>query len=236
MLHVGHQPLDARRRFDRVGAGQLVHRDNGARLPIQAPYGVIGLSAQLDAGHILDPHGPTIRRFADDDLPELLGRSQTALRAHGVRVFLSLRGRLAAHLPRRVHRVLRLDCADDFRDGDGQLGELVGLDPKPHRILPRAENLDAADARHPRDLVAEIDEGVVGQELCVVGRARRVQADKHEGRGQCFLHRNPVVRDIDRKLRRSQRLAHLGENQIGVRVRLHIEVHNHPHLPVGGGI
>ena len=56
---------------------------------------------------------------------------------------------------------------DDLRDGDAELRQLVGLDPQAHGVLARAENLHAADARHARELIVEIDVGVVGQELRV---------------------------------------------------------------------
>jgi len=45
-------------------------------------------------------------RFPDDNLCELLGRRETALRAHRVGERLAFDDRLAAYLPDRIDRVL----------------------------------------------------------------------------------------------------------------------------------
>ena len=129
-----------------------------------------------------------------------------------------------------------LDRADDLRHRDAELGQLIGLDPQPHRILAGAEYLHAADARHARELVVEIDVGVVGQKLRVVSAVRRIQADQHQRRGQRLLHRDAVAVDLRRKLRCGERLAHLRQDQIGVRIRLHVEIHDQSHLALGRGV
>ena len=158
------------------------------------------------------------------------------MRADGVGVFLPLRRGLTPNLSRRVHGVLRLDGAYDFRDSDGQLGQLVGPDPEPHGVLARAENLDIADTGHACELVVEVDVSVVGQEPRVVGAVWRVQADQHERSSHRFPERDPVVRNLGRELRGSLSLADLSEDQIVVRVRLHVEVHHQGHPPVGRGV
>ena len=86
-------------------------------------------------------------------------------------------------LARGIHGVLRLNGADDFRNGDAELRQLVGLHPQAHGVLARAEDLNVADARHARELIVEIDVGVVGQELGVVRAVRRIQGDQHQRRG-----------------------------------------------------
>ena len=63
--------------------------------------------------------------------------------------------RLAADLPRGIHGILRLNRADDFRNSDRKFGQLVGLDPQPHRVLARAENLHASNAIKASDLVGQ---------------------------------------------------------------------------------
>ena len=136
-----------------------------------ADDGVV-LRAQFHAGDVLDPHDAAVGSGADDDLLELLGRCQPSLRPDRVGELLPLRRRLAADLAGRIHGVLRLDRRDDLGDGDRQLRQLVGLDPQPHRVLAGAEDLDAADAGNARQLIVEVDVGVVGQELRVVDAAR----------------------------------------------------------------
>ena len=132
--------------MDRIGAGQLVDRDDRGGLAIQAADNAVVLRAQLDARDVFHANYSAIRGFPHNDVSELLRRSQAALSQHGIGELLVPRSRLAANLTGRVHGVLRLDGVDDVRDRDAQLRQLVGLHPKPHGILPRAENLRLADA------------------------------------------------------------------------------------------
>ena len=74
-------------------------------------------------------------------LPNSSGDEEAPLRQNRVGKFLALGRRLAAGFPCRVNGVLRLNGADDFRNGDAQLCKLVGLYPKPHRVLAGAEYL-----------------------------------------------------------------------------------------------
>ena len=176
LLHLGHQLSDACGRLDRIGAGQLVDRNDRGGFAIQAADNAVVLSAQLDARDVFHANDSAIRGLADDDVSEFFRRSQTALSKNGIGELLVLGSRLAANLAGRVHRVLRLDGVDDLRHRDAQLRQLVGLDPKPHGILPCAENLHLADAVQACDRIVEVDVGVVGQELCIVSAVRRVQS------------------------------------------------------------
>ena len=115
----------------------------------------------------LQPHDRAVRRGAQDDVAEFLLRHEPALRAHRVGEFLAGRAGPAADLAGRVDGVLAVDGADDLRDGDVELGQLVGLHPDAHGILPGAEDRAPGDARHPAQRVAEVDVGVVGQKLGV---------------------------------------------------------------------
>ncbi len=147
-----------------------------------------------------------------------------------------LGARRAAHLAGGIHGVLRLNGGDHFGDGDAELRELVGLDPQPHRVLARAEYLHVADAGDARQLVVQIDVGIIGEKFSVVGALRRKEPHHHERRGDGFLHGDAEVGDVLRKLRGRLRFAHLGEHQIGVGIGLHVEVDDHGHLPVARGV
>src|SRR6266849_6774445 len=160
-----------------VRTGQLVRRHNGARFPVQPAEIAVVLSAQLHARYILDAHDPAIRRFAQNDLPKFLWRSQAALGADRVGVFLVFGRWLAANLPGGIHGVLRLNGVDHISNCDSQFCQLVGLHPQAHRILAGAEDLDIANTGRTCDGVMEIDVGIVGQKLCIVGAVRRIQAD-----------------------------------------------------------
>ncbi len=82
----------------------------------------------------------TIKRF------EPLGRRQAALRAHRVSEGLSLRNRLAAHLPGGIHGSLRLDGPRQSQERTVRSqASWSGLHPEPHGVLPGAEYTHRAD-------------------------------------------------------------------------------------------
>ena len=72
--------------------------------------------------------------------------------------------------------------------------------------------------------VDEVDVRVVGQKSAVVGALRRKEAKEHQRRGARLLHGHAVVPYVRRELRLGQVLPYLGEDQVGVRVGLHVEV------------
>ena len=86
---------------------------------------------------------------------------------HRVSELLSGRRRATGDLARRVDGVLTTHGINDFRDGNIQLGELVGLHPDSHGVLASAENRHLRNTVHTTEGVAQVNVGVVGQELCV---------------------------------------------------------------------
>ncbi len=142
----------------------------------------------------------------------------------------------AADLAGRIHSVLSLNGGDHFGDGDAELRELIGFYPEAHRILASTKHLYVADAGDARQLVVQVDVGIVGQKFSVIGALGRKQAHDHKWRGHRFLHRHAKVGDVLWKLRGRLRFAHLREHEIGVRVALHVEIHDHGHLAIARGV
>src|SRR5258708_53268 len=105
------------------------------------------LRSHFNPRDILDSHDAAIGRGADDDLFELLRRSQSALRSDRVRKFLALGRGLPSDPARRVDRVLRLDRSYYLRHGDAELCQLIGFYPQPHRVPAGPKHLNAADSR-----------------------------------------------------------------------------------------
>src|SRR5262249_9881961 len=162
-------------RLHGVRSRQLVDRDDRARLSVQMPGDGVVLRPELHPRDVADAYDPAVLRLAHDDLAELLRGRQAALGPDGVREFLALRDGLAADQTGGVNRVLGLDRGDDLGNGDRKLRELVGPDPQSHGIAAGAEDLNAADPRYARELIVEVDVGVVRQELRVVDAGRRIQ-------------------------------------------------------------
>ena len=180
VFHFGQQCFHAGCCLHRVAAGELVDRHDRARFPVQPSDHAVVLRAQLGARDVLHADDAAIRHFPQHDVAELFGRGEPALRAHRIGVLLPLRNGCAADSTGGIHGILRLDRREDFRHCDAELCKLVGLHPQAHCILARAENLHVADSRDAGELIIQIDVGVVGEELRVVGAVRRIQTDNHE--------------------------------------------------------
>ena len=163
-LGLFHQFLHAVNGLDRVRPRELVEREDGRRLPVQAARHGVRLGAQLNPAHILEPDSRPVRVGPEDDIFELLLRLQPALGLDRVGEFLAGRRGFAADLARRVHRVLLPNGVYDLRDGDVELGQLVRPDPDPDGVLAGAEDGDAGNPRNAGELVVQVDIGIVGQE------------------------------------------------------------------------
>src|SRR5215472_2277347 len=202
VLHLRHQFLDGCSRIDGVRSWQLINRDNSAGLPIEASGYAVVLRSQLHARDIFESHYPALGRLADHDLSKFFRRSQPALCPNSVSKLLSRGHRFAPNASGRIHRILRLDCVHDVGNGDGELGQLVRLDPQPHRVLTRSENLHLADSVGTRDGINQVDEGIVGQESSVVGAVGRVKGQQHQRSGYGLPDGDSEVGNFDGKLRR----------------------------------
>ena len=118
-----------------------------------------------------------VRVGADDDFAEFLGGHEAAGRLYGVgELGARWRGR-PADLAGRDQDILLLDRRGNVRNGQAQLGQLIRLDPDAHRIFEGAatDDLGLTDAADSRQLIEDIDRGVVGQELLIIGAIRRDQ-------------------------------------------------------------
>src|SRR5258708_34189493 len=99
------------------------------------------LRSHLNPGDILDSHDAAIGRSADNDLFELLRRSQSALRPDRVGKFLALWRGLASDQARRIDRVLGLDRSYDLRHGYGEPCERIWFYHQPLAGLVAARPL-----------------------------------------------------------------------------------------------
>ncbi len=106
LFHLRHQLLDAGSRVDCVGSGQLVGRNNRARLAVETSGNAVVLSAQFDASDVAHSHRRTIRRLANHDVAEFFRRHQAPLRENRIGKFLALRSGLASRFAGGVHGVL----------------------------------------------------------------------------------------------------------------------------------
>ena len=85
--------------------------------------------------------------------------------------------------------------------------ELLRVEPDAHRVLADAQHLRVADARQARQLVDQVDGGVVRHVEAVEGRVRRGQRHDLQDRGRLLLHDHALR--LDGHGQRGQRRAHL---------------------------
>jgi hypothetical protein len=82
-------------------------------------------------------------------------------------------------------------------------------------------------------LVGQIDVRVVGKKSRVVGAFRRIDRHQHQRSGRGLLYRYTVIGHIAWQLRSRLCLPQLRQHEIGIRIGLHVVVHNQTHQPIG---
>jgi len=156
-----HPRLDQFRGLERIGPRRQLQRHARRWMTVQLGRSSIAFIAQFhprDVGQMDD--GPVALRL-DDDVAELLGRLQPRPRRDRRVELLPGRGGISADLPGGHFDILRGDRA--LHVGRHQLdgGQLVGVEPDPHRIL-RSEYLGRSHAVDPRDRILEMIDQIIG--------------------------------------------------------------------------
>ena len=199
LLQLRHRRPDTVGDGDRVRAGRLEDAEDERRLSVVAPELVVGQRAELDAGDVAEPHRRTVRVEPHGDVAELLGGEEPPLGAHGIGELLAARSRLRAEAARGVHVVLRLDGGGEVRDGETELGQLVGLDPDAHRVIRGPPIEDLTHAGHAVERIRQVDGGVVSDEERVEAALRRVERDPQQWKTGGLLERETVARHVGRQ-------------------------------------
>ena len=91
------------------------------------------------------------------------GRGQPALGLDGELDLLVWRGRRRADPAQRGLDVLVLHRRDDVGRRQIELGQPVGIEPDPQRVIERPEQADLPDALDPRQRVDDVDGRVVAE-------------------------------------------------------------------------
>ena len=120
LLQLLHRRAHRRGDVERVRAGELEGRDDAGGLAVERALLRVVERAHLDARDVAHAHERAVGVGAHDDVAELLGRDEAALRAHGVGELLPGRRRLGAHLAGGVDDVLRAHGVLDVGDREAQ--------------------------------------------------------------------------------------------------------------------
>src|SRR5215217_2844962 len=163
-----HRFIDRFCSLELISARQEIDRHCAAWFTVEPAERIVILRTELGSSHILDPDNGSGTRLTNDDVFEFFRRDQTAGRAESFSELLILRCRRSANFSRGSLKVLLFDGANDVGRREPQLGEAIGFDPDAHAVVGAAKEIDLRDTRNAKDLIAQVDAGVVNQKVCVV--------------------------------------------------------------------
>jgi hypothetical protein len=194
-------PGHALRDLERVGARRQEDADQRRRLAVEAAVELVVLAAELDARDLVEAHRRAVGARAHDDLAELLRVGEAALGGDRVDEVLRRADRRRADLAGRELRVLLVDRRDDVAGRELELREAVGLEPDPHRVVLRAEDLHVGRAGQPLQLVEDVERDVVRDEEVVLAAVGRVEREHLQERARAALDRDALAAHLERQPR-----------------------------------
>ena len=195
--HFVESLVDVVHRIDAVRPRELVYAHAHARHPVHIGFVRICVRTELDCRNVLKQNCLAVGRVLDDDVFELLGRSQTPLRVDDKFVRdVGICERRLVELARRNLPVLRPDGGIDFERRYAEVGEFVGVEPHAHTVFALAENVHVADAVDAREPVDHLRDCVVGQIQLVAAAVRRVQVGNHEHIGRALFDGDAYAADF----------------------------------------
>ena len=190
LLQLDHLRVDGVGRLDRVAAGELEDRQRDGGASVEVGVDAVVLRPERDVAHVAQADDPPALAALDDDVLELLRVGQPPLRVDRELVVGRPRRQrlLAEHAGGDLH-VLVADRLDDVAGGQPHAGDLLGVQPDAHGVVAGAEQVHVAHPRQPGDLVAHLQQQVVGLVERVVARLarlgvveRRVAVELHDER------------------------------------------------------
>ncbi|MNS26849.1 hypothetical protein D3C72_587850 [compost metagenome] len=185
LLQLGHLRPHFVGDLDGVGAWALEDRDGHRRLVVQQRTQGILAGTEFDPGDVLQAGDFAIGTGADDDVLELFLIDQATLGVDRQLEAGRTRGGWGAQLAGGHLAVLFADRSHHITGGEVARSGLVRVQPHAQRVVAHAEQLHIAHAAQARQLVLDVEDGVVGQVEHVVAVVRRGQVHDHGqvGRG-----------------------------------------------------
>ena len=193
-------------RAHRVGGGECVRArelengDRGRRFSAELAVDRVIARREFHPRDIAHARDLPVRASLDHDVAELLFIREPALRADRV-----LKGGRAFRHRRRADdaggdlHVLLLDRLHHILRGQPARGDLVRIEPDPHRIFARAEDIDVADAIEAREFVANLEQRVIAGEKRVERPVRRNEMHDHGDVGRLLFRRHADALHVRRE-------------------------------------
>jgi len=225
LLEHRHLRLDPLGRGQGVRAGQLEYADAGRGVVVEIVGHVLALRAQLDAAHVAQARDLSLRPGLDHDVGELLRLGEPAQRAHRVLEVHAGGGRLLPDPAGRHLDVLLAEGRDHVAGRHAAGGQQRRIQPHPHAVVALAEDDHLAHPFQPRQLVPQLDHGVVAHVELVVLPAGRDQVDDHHQVGRPLQRGYAGLLDRVGEHGQGQGHAVLHEHLRHVRVGAHLERH-----------
>ena len=164
--------------LDGVGARGLEDGQRHRLLVVQQRTQAILRGVNLHPRHITQPRNHAAG-ILDDDLLELFGVGKPALDIDGkLQLAGGAIGRAIDDAGRHLD-ILLAHRGDHIIGGQAQLGDLLRVQPQPHGIVARTEQLHAAHALDLGQLVLDVQHRIVAQVQHVVAAAGRAQMHHH---------------------------------------------------------
>ena len=193
--------------------------------------GVLG--AEVDVGHVAEADVAAVLADFDDDLAELLGRGQPAQRVEHQLIVLPRRapaaGRCCRPPPSTFCSLMASITSLAVRSS---AASFCGSSQARMLYCRWPEEVHQAHARHARQLVEDVDLGVVAQVERVVPAVRRDHVHRQQDVGRLHLHVDALLLHARRAVAAGQLHAGLHEHQRGVDVGADLEAHGERVLPV----
>ena len=238
-LELRHRVGDMLRGGERVRSGPLRHHHCDGRLAQEEAAGGVGQRTELDAGNVAQPHGTAVGAGLHHDVLELPDIFEAASEDE-VRLECAIGNRRLRDLSARDLQVLRADRCQHLARCQTDIGDPVGIEPQPHRVVARAEHLDVADAVEPQKLIADLQRRVVGDVELIERVVGRQHEHDHQDVGRVLagddavaLHLlgQPRLRDRDAILHQHLGLVEVGaelegdgDGELAVRGRLAVDI------------
>ena len=151
-----------------------------------------------------------------------------------VRLECAIGNRRLRDLSARDLQVLRADRCQHLARCQADIGDPVGIEPQPHRVVARAEHLDVADAVEPQKLIADLQQRVVGDVELVERVVGRQHEHDHQDVGRVLAGDDAVALHLLRQLRLRDRDAVLHQHLRLVEVSAELEGDGDGELAVRG--
>ncbi|MNM85075.1 hypothetical protein D3C81_971810 [compost metagenome] len=182
------------RDVDGIGARTLEDRDRHRRLVVQQRTQGVLAGTQFNASDVLEASDFTVVARANDDVLELFLTDQAALSVDRQLEALGIRGRGRAQCTGSHLTVLFTNRVDHIGGGQVARSGLVRIEPHPQRVVAHAEQLHITDTAQTRQLILDVEQGVVGQVEHVVAFVRRGQVHNHRQVGRRLVHSDTDAR------------------------------------------